>query len=377
MIIEQAYKLKDQKWNFTKKSNLELKQPLVLVFANRYRLEESDIHDQVKKIYPDANIIIGSTAGEILEDKLLSGSTTLTALSLEKSTYTVASANVSEFEHDSYETAKHLASQLSKTDLKHVIIISDGSFVNGSALIKGLTNNGVNATISGGLCGDGGRFEKTLVGLNSSPIRGEVVVIGFYGDSLEINCSQYCGWNTFGPKRTITKSKGNILYEIDNQPALDLYKKYLGPQSKELPKAAIYYPLYVQPLEQKEPYVRTVLSINEEQKAMVLAGNAPQGAQVQLMMTSVDSVIDGANLAARLSIEDRNKKPDLALLISCVGRRMLMDQRTEEELEEVSEILGTDVPMCGFYSYGEIAPLSKGNASELHNQTMTITLISE
>lgn len=378
MKIEQSYKSKSaDTWTFIKKCDQPLNNALVLAFGSRIEIEKPGIYEKIKTLYPDSNIVLGSTAGEILKDELLSDSITLTAIEFDKSIYEISRANIEEFNNDSYKTAENLAAQLRKEGLRHVFVLSEGSLVNGSALIKGLTQNGINSPISGGLCGDGESFGKTVVGVNAAPKTGEIAIIALYGDDLEISCSQYCGWDTFGPIRTITKSEGNLLYEIDHKPALNLYKKYLGAQSLELPKSAILYPLYVLPPDKTIPYVRTVLSVDEKNNTMTLAGDVPQGSTVQLMMTSADHIIDGANQAAVISMQGRKKDPEVAILISCVGRKMLMDQRTEEELEEVYEILGNDVSICGFYSYGEIAPLGKNIESELHNQTMTITLISE
>ncbi|MAQ74966.1 MAG: histidine kinase, partial [Aquimarina sp.] len=249
MKIEQAYKLQDQSWKFISDREEKLIKPLVLVFGNRFALEESGVYHDIKSLYPDGEIIMGSTAGEILESELYTSSITLTAIEFEKSRYEISRANIRDHNNDTYETPKTLAFGLSKENLNHVFIVSEGSFVNGSALISGLTENGISVGVSGGLCGDDERFGSTIVGYNEYAIQGEIVIIGFYGDDLEISCSQYCGWDTFGPKRTITKSAGNVLYEIDNHPALDLYKKYLGTQSLDLPRSAILYPLYVQPLD--------------------------------------------------------------------------------------------------------------------------------
>ena len=99
--------------------------------------------------------------------------------------------------------------------------------------------------LSGGLCGDDDRFEVTLASYNESPKEGEVVAIGFYGESLEISCANFGGWTPFGPERLITKSRKNILFELDGKPALDLYKRYLGDKASELPKSALLYPLSV------------------------------------------------------------------------------------------------------------------------------------
>ena len=95
------------------------------------------------------------------------------------------------------------------------------------------------------------------------------------------------------------------------------------------------------------------------------------------MMTNVDSIVDAAQYAAEKATELRQKKPELAILVSCIGRKLVLDQRVEEEVEEVIEVVGSTTTVCGLYSYGEIAPFHGENNCQLHNQTMTITLISE
>jgi hypothetical protein len=203
-----------------------------------------------------------------------------------------------------------------------------------------------------------------------------VIAIGFYGESLEVTCANYGGWIPFGPERLITKSQKNVLFELDGKPALDLYKRYLGDKSDELPKSALLYPLSVR-THDGQAIVRTILNIDEERNAMILAGDVPEGSKVQLMMATVDDIASGAKSAAKLAIEGRNTDTQLALLISCVGRKLVMDQRTEEEIEEVVHVIGDTAVVSGFYSYGEMAPFAGQSSCKLHNQTMTLTLFSE
>jgi hypothetical protein len=183
----------------------------------------------------------------------------------------------------------------------------------------------------------------------------------------------------FGPERIITKSEGNILYEIDGQPALDLYKKYLGEKASELPQSSLLYPLNVTPVGKTEPVVRTILNINNENNSMILAGDVPMQSRVQLMMASIDGIAEGALHAAELAMKGRTNEPELAILVSCIGRKLVMNQRVEEEIEHVQDAIGKNTAITGFYSYGEIAPFSGTSTAtcELHNQTMTLTLISE
>jgi hypothetical protein len=186
------------------------------------------------------------------------------------------------------------------------------------------------------------------------------------------------GWDPFGPERLVTRSKGNILYEMDGRSALDLYKTYLGEHAQGLPATGLLFPLCLRTSERPTPFVRTILGIDEEERSMTFAGDVPEGAYARLMKANFDRLIDGATGAARTSMEALgSSSPDLAILISCVGRKLVLKQRVEEEVEGVREVLGERPALTGFYSYGEISPFGPRTHCELHNQTMTITTFSE
>ncbi|SHJ93632.1 Uncharacterized conserved protein, contains FIST_N domain [Maribacter aquivivus] len=364
--------------SFVIKDSTLLNEPLVLVFGNRYILESNQIYTEVSKLFPNGHIVFGTTSGEIIDDTVLDGCVVLTAIEFEKSSILVKRSNVADFKNDDKKLGEGLIAEFPKENLKHLFVISEGSTVNGSALIEGLEHlKNTSFGLSGGLCGDDDRFERTLASYNENPKEGEIIAIGFYGDTLEITSSNYGGWTTFGPERIITKSEGNLLFELDGKPALDLYKTYLGEKADELPKSALLYPLSVKVTDDAEPLVRTILNIDEVENTMTLAGDVPEGARVQLMMSSVDDIANGAFHAAELAMSDRKKSPELALLISCIGRKLVMDQRTEEEIEEVKAVIGDNTVISGFYSYGEMAPFSGQDSCKLHNQTMTLTLFSE
>ncbi|MBE7697771.1 FIST signal transduction protein [Tenacibaculum finnmarkense] len=361
-------------------AKIVLKNPLVLVFGNRFLLEDKNIYNEIRAIFKQGHLVFGSTAGDISSKTVADQSITITAIEFEKSTYVIKRANVlsSVNKTGSFQIGKELIQQFAQEGLRYVFLVSEGSFINASQLTKGMnaaTNN--NLLITGALCADAARFEKTVSSYNENPISGEIIAIGLYGESLEVSFAINGGWTPFGPERIVTKSKGNILYELDNKPALNLYKKYLGDKSKELPGAALLYPLKVKSTNNKQSIVRTILNINEADNSMILAGDILENSKVQLMMTNVDNIVNAAELAAINASELRTKKPELAILVSCIGRKLVLDQRVEEEVEEVVEVIGTQTTVCGLYSYGEIAPFNGENNCQLHNQTMTITLISE
>jgi len=377
MRIIQASKIGNQNWKYFQ-DKIILKNPLVLVFGNRFLLEKEEIINEIRKEFPYEHIVFGSTAGEILCCNVTESSLSVTAIEFEKGHFIVERENVLNYNKDAQKLGKVLYDKISKENLKHLFVLSEGSFVNGSSLISGLEETiNPSVSITGGMCGDDARFERTVASYKENPKEGEVILIGFYGETLEVSYASFGGWIPFGPERIITKSEANILYEIDGQSALDLYKKYLGDKAKKLPQASLLYPLNVTPQGKKEPVVRTILRINNEDNSMILAGDVPENSKVQLMMASVDGIATGAQHAAEFAMKNRVHKPDLALVVSCIGRKLVMNQRVEEELEHVREVVGEKIPMAGFYSYGEMAPFNGSTTCELHNQTMTLTLISE
>ncbi|QZK89279.1 FIST C-terminal domain-containing protein [Flavobacterium sp. CHNK8] len=378
MKIIQASKLAHQGWKYIQEKS-ELSNPLVIVFGNRLLLQNSQVLKDIRNEFPYEDLVFGSTSGEISGSNVNDDSISVVAIEFEKSSFIVKRDNILDHNKDAKHLGEHLYEQMPKENLKHLFVLSEGSFVNGSSLISGLETNMEDSglSITGGMCGDDARFEKTLASYKEDPKEGEVVLIGFYGSTFEVSYASFGGWIPFGPERVITKSVANVLYEIDGQPALDLYKKYLGDKSSELPQASLLYPLNVTPDGKKEPVVRTILNIDNDTQSMILAGDVPVNSRVQLMMASVDGIAQGANTAANYGMKNRTKAPELALLVSCIGRKLVMSQRVEEEIEHVREVIGQQVPIAGFYSYGEMAPFNGETACELHNQTMTLTLISE
>jgi hypothetical protein len=180
----------------------------------------------------------------------------------------------------------------------------------------------------------------------------------------------------FGLEKEITSAEGNVLYEIDGENALSKYKKYLGPDAEQLPASALLFPIAIVMPGETRPVVRTILSIDETNRTMTFAGDVPVGSKVRFMRANFDTLTMAAATAAAHTVSEHTK-PDFSLLVSCVGRKLILGQRTEEEVEAVCDTLGDGVPVAGFYSYGEISPFNEGGSCQLHNQTMTITTFYE
>lgn len=349
---------------------------LVIVFGSRILLSSPGFYEEIRNQYPKAEILMNSTSGEIIDTQVNDDTISLTAIRFDKTKFTSQSINISDFSN-SMEAGKIISDKFPHEGLSNILVISDGQMVNGSDLVTGLQSSlPKNVVVTGGLAGDGSRFQKTLVGLNEQPTEGKIIAVGFYGQSLTVSHGSMGGWDPFGPERLVTKATSNVLFELDGQPALSVYKKYLGEYSDELPGSALLFPLSVKLNDSEESVVRTILSINEDDQSLTFAGNIPVGSYARLMKANFDRLIEGASNAAMNSLQ-KLEKPDLAILISCVGRKLVLNQRIEEEVEVIRDILGKTTAITGFYSYGEISPNKGFMNCELHNQTMTITTMSE
>jgi hypothetical protein len=380
MKTEQRRWRKNGSWMPNAPTSLGDSAQVVLAFSSTQILNERGILSAIQKIYPGAHIMGCSTSGEILDTQVSDNTLVTTAIHFEHTKIKTAHINLRDVGGSSFEAGAFLARSLEKNGLVHVLVLSDGLSVNGTELAKGLIKNlPERVCVTGGLAGDSDQFKETLViGAQAQPQKDIVSVLGLYGDRLKVGWGSVHGWDPFGPERLVTRSKTNILYELDGRSALELYKEYLGEQSKGLPATALLFPLSVRVEQDATPVVRTILAVSEKDQSMTFAGDIPEGSYARFMKANFDRLIDGAVGAAKVSHNAlNNKSPDLAILISCVGRKLILRQRTEEEVEGVRDVLGKKSALIGFYSYGELCPSSIDSRCDLHNQTMTITTLLE
>ncbi|HAN09601.1 MAG TPA: hypothetical protein DCP90_03195 [Clostridiales bacterium] len=349
----------------------------VLVFGNRNLIGDAKIFDEIRGMYPKAYIMGCSSAGEIRDNVVTDESLVLTAIYLEKSNVVFSDFEL-ESSKDSYEVGKKIIKSIKREGLVHLFVLAEGLNINGSKLVEGMrTEAGIEVSITGGLSGDGADFKETCVLANEYAKSNKIVVAAFYGE-IKTSCASVGGWDTFGVDRLVTKSEDNILYEIDGKPALDLYKEYLGDLASELPASGLLFPFCLTDKETESSYVRTILGINEEDKSLIFAGDIPTNIYCRLMKANDNNLINGSKQAGEFSLETfDSESADLAILVSCVGRKLVLKQMIDEEVDIVKETLGEKTNITGFYSYGEISPYKKGTQCELHNQTMTVTLFSE
>jgi len=363
-------------WSDVRAFEGEASAQLVLAFGGKAAVMDADRYNEMKEMYPDANIISCSTAGEILETSVTDDQIGLAAVAFDSTELKFAQESIDNADQ-SEEVGAKLAGDLAPDGLQHVLVFSDGTKVNGTGLVKGLTDNlPESVSVTGGLVGDGANFKETAVGFNAAATPGSIVVVGLYGDSIEVGYGSLGGWDPFGPERTISKADGGVLFELDGQPALKLYKEYLGDQAKDLPGSGLLFPLALE-VDGVE-VVRTLLGVDEEAQSMTFAGTMPEGVKAKLMKANFDRLVEGAAGAAALNADNMKDGAQLGILISCIGRKLVLKERIEDEIDAVREKLGENVPLIGFYSYGEICPTSPTEKQcQLHNQTMTITTLRE
>ena len=354
---------------------LDSDRTLLLVFGASSYLNEPEPINELTSAFPSSHIVGCSSAGEIFEDMISDGSLSVAIAQVAETDLRVGVTAAGS--QSSGEAGADLARQLSGPDLAGVLVLSEGLDVNGSDLVEGLNENLPGVTITGGLAGDGDRFEQTWTLVDGKPAAGFVTAVGFYGDRIQIGHGSKGGWDRFGPERIVTRSRDNVLYELDGEPALELYKTYLGELAAGLPATGLLFPLALRATEgDSKQLVRTILAVDEETQSLVFAGDIPEGHLAQLMQANFDRLVGGAETAAERALILDAPAPFLTIAISCVGRRLVLGERTEDELEAVSHVLPDGNHQVGFYSYGEISPYTEGTC-DLHNQTMTLTVVAE
>jgi hypothetical protein len=376
-MIKKSYIYEDGKWDAVIDGSLDSQNTLVICFGSTNFDDIKDGFEEITNNFKNSIIIGCSTSGEIHNDLLYTSSLSVMVMKFEATTLMLSTVHIDSVDN-SFVIGKKIADELTKIDLKSIFVLSDGLNINGSQLTKGFGSSLLaDIVVTGGLAGDDANFSKTWVLVDNKPVSNYITAIGFYGDNFKVAYGSQGGWKKFGIDRMVTDAKNNILYKLDDKPALEVYKKYLGEKSIELPASGLLYPLMIKEEGSTESKVRTILAVNEDDQSITFAGDIPNGSEVMFMKATFDELIEGASEAGNSLLEfDYENQEAACIAISCVGRKLVLGQKTEDELEAVYSIFGDNVEQIGYYSYGEISPLKDGRC-DLHNQTMTLTLFWE
>jgi hypothetical protein len=345
---------------------------LLLVFGEHAHFQGAECFRELRSLFPKAHIAGCSSSGNLLGSQISDGDVLATAIRFDQATVRLVGAQIAADE-DVASRARALAEQLKAPDLRHVIALCDGLNVNATQLAEGLNACGV--TVTGGLAGDADRFQATWVMSDGPARQNQVVLVGLYGP-LRVKNVFCTGWTEFGAERVVTRAQGKVVYEIDGQPALSLYKKYLGDLASSLPASGMRFPLSITAKPSGHTLTRTLLAVDEKAQSLTFAGEVPQGSTCRLMRTNLDHLIETVDQTSVGVVPDR-PDPALCLVFTCLGRRIVLGQMVDEELEAAQRRLGEHVLMTGFYSYGELGPLGQAQVCDLHNQTMCMTTVQE
>jgi hypothetical protein len=358
-------------WSTAPDTDLDSDNTVIIAFA---AASQEAAFDELRSAFPRSIITGCSTAGEIHGASVLDESVAAVVIRFASTPIRLATTPVAK--NESFAAGQALGRTVAASDLKAVFVLSDGLVVNGSELARGV-NSVVSpgVIVTGGLAGDGTRFARTWVLDENAKPQSEIAsAVGLYGDRVVVRHGSKGGWDSFGPERRVTRAIGNVLFELDGRPALELYKSYLGDRASGLPATALLFPLAIRSEQDERRLVRTVLSVDEASQSLTFAGDIAQGGYAQLMRANFDRLVQGASEAGHAASAEG---PVVNLAISCVGRRLVLGQRTEEETEAALGALAPGSEQIGYYSYGELSPHVHGAPCELHNQTMTMTSVVE
>ena len=213
-----------------------------------------------------------------------------------------------------------------------------------------------------------------------------IVAVAFQG-RFGFGTGTACGWFPVGIAKKVTRSAGNVVYELDGQPALQAYERFLGKYAKRLPAVGVEYPLGLLNSEnesEEEGYFlcRATMGVDRKAGAIIFAGDVPEGSMVKMTIGNDGDIIRAAKQAAesamvKLRREDPDLNPQAIFLYSCMARKIVLGTRTDEEIMAVKEAVGEGVPIIGFYTYGEYAPIGECELSCFHNETATLTIIGD
>lgn len=319
-----------------------------------------------------------TTAGEISNSGLSINSAVLGGIVSDTLNFQIVT--VQGLEKDSVAAGRHLAASFSSAP-RYLQVFSDGLTGNGCAILRGIADVlGVNVPVSGGAAGDNGNFVKTFQFGRDRIYSDAICGIGFYGD-FKLGTGVKSGWAPIGLAKQVTRARGKTVYELNGEPALNVFERFLGQHAEKLPAIGVEYPLgftsFLEGSDEQGQYVlRATMSVDRKERSITFAGEIPEGAMVNMTCGDKTSILKAAEAAARearCAIGDT--PPKVVFCYSCMARKIVLGRRTEGEIEQVQAQFGPQIPIIGFYTYGEFSPVGPVAPSHLHNETITLSVL--
>lgn len=320
-----------------------------------------------------------TTSGEFIDGEIEQGSIVIMLLDMNPAYFKIAFLETGE--HTTIDNAKQLGKEGKNTFSNPAFIIASGWLhIDGEKISEGIIEGfGKEVTVFGGMAGDDLALVAPLVFTNDkSSVKGLLAII-IDEDKIAVNGIATCGWKAVGTTKTVTKSDGNIVYTIDDKPALDMVMKYLGvdidlDSGKDVvTHIGAYYPLQLE-RENVAPVMRTAMFANKEDRSLICAGNVPQGSKVRFSLPpdfdAIEQVVEECN---ELKIE-KQPEADALIMFECISRHLSFGIMMKEEIEHVQQVW--NAPMAGFFCYGEFGK-SKTGKHEFHNNTCCVVALKE
>jgi len=358
---------------------------VLLVFGST-RFDHRRLLEGVTSVAGDTPLVGGTTAGEISSAEFSTRSVVVMALSSDTLSFTTGIGKDMSRDEAACGVAlvEDIRRQTSLDDALSLLVLPNGMGGDGVKVIEGLHSAlGPNIEIVGGYLGDDERFESTFQYHDGKVYKDAIPGLLFSGQGFRTGVGVRSGFASIGNRFYCTQAKGNVVGQFDEERALDVYKEFLGEElSKKLPGVCLEYPFGLidekVSIRGKEYFqLRCGLSVDHERGTISLAASIPEGSPITLTTASRGDIINGARLAAEQAQESlAGAKPQAVLMFSCVGRKLVLGRRTQEEVSAVRSVLGEDVPLLGFYTYGEIGPIDKMQgelaATRFHNETVVV-----
>jgi len=336
-----------------------------------------NIQKLAKKISKYDFIIMGATtAGEIYANPMdgvyeLEGS--IVCMLVEVNSNALAMTVVEVEEEDSYVVGEHIG-LWAKSYFRDVAIITltSGLTFDNDAYTQGIISKGVEYAF-GGASGDNFALKETFVFSNTVISNYGVLALAIDKSRINILGARAFGWGGIGQEQIVTKSIKNIVYEIDDLPAINFYKRYLNVTSQDMPQMGLEYPLEVRRRNGQIIY-RAVLAIDEENGALIFAGHVEEKARVRISAPKGKSIIKEVEKSTSdILSENPMFTPELALVFPCCSRKQILGHLTHLEIEAV--VTSANVPLIGFFAYGEIGAFPGGYG--FHNETFVTAFLEE